>query len=86
MKAGIVTCGGLCPGLNDVIRHVSFNSYSCMGVCILVSVLALAVCKSHISDIFTGHKLILFMFYTAWLFWMFISPLLHEYGSKRIII
>lgn len=24
VKAAIVTCGGLCPGLNDVIRHVSF--------------------------------------------------------------
>lgn len=23
VKAGIVTCGGLCPGLNDVIRQVS---------------------------------------------------------------
>lgn len=23
VKAAIVTCGGLCPGLNDVIRHVS---------------------------------------------------------------
>lgn len=26
VKAAIVTCGGLCPGLNDVIRQVfSFN-------------------------------------------------------------
>lgn len=25
VKAAIITCGGLCPGLNDVIRHVSFN-------------------------------------------------------------
>ena len=24
VKAAIVTCGGLCPGLNDVIRQVSF--------------------------------------------------------------
>lgn len=24
VKAGIVTCGGLCPGLNDVIRQVTF--------------------------------------------------------------
>lgn len=23
VKAAIITCGGLCPGLNDVIRHVS---------------------------------------------------------------
>lgn len=23
VKAAIVTCGGLCPGLNDVIRQVS---------------------------------------------------------------
>lgn len=24
VKAAIVTCGGLCPGLNDVIRQVIF--------------------------------------------------------------
>lgn len=24
VKAAIVTCGGLCPGLNDVIRQVSY--------------------------------------------------------------
>ena len=24
VKAAIVTCGGLCPGLNDVIRQVNF--------------------------------------------------------------
>lgn len=31
VKAAIVTCGGLCPGLNDVIRHVGFAflSYTC---------------------------------------------------------
>jgi len=26
VKAAIVTCGGLCPGLNDVIRQVSLIS------------------------------------------------------------
>lgn len=25
VKAAIVTCGGLCPGLNDVIRQVSLK-------------------------------------------------------------
>jgi hypothetical protein len=30
VKAGIITCGGLCPGLNDVIRQVGSNwSRSC---------------------------------------------------------
>ena len=27
VKAAIVTCGGLCPGLNDVIRQVLFFQY-----------------------------------------------------------
>lgn len=30
--AGIVTCGGLCPGLNDVIRSVVMNLYHQYGV------------------------------------------------------
>jgi 6-phosphofructokinase len=25
VRAAIVTCGGLCPGLNDVIRQVIFS-------------------------------------------------------------
>lgn len=33
VKAAIITCGGLCPGLNDVIRHVSlFLSETNFGV------------------------------------------------------
>lgn len=35
VKAAIVTCGGLCPGLNDVIRHVS-NSLSFINVNLLL--------------------------------------------------
>jgi len=31
-KAGIVTCGGLCPGLNDVIRSVFLELYHAYGV------------------------------------------------------
>jgi 6-phosphofructokinase 1 len=31
-KAGIVTCGGLCPGLNDVIRSVFLELYYAYGV------------------------------------------------------
>src|SRR3974377_2264549 len=27
LKCGIVTCGGLCPGLNDVIRTIVFSLY-----------------------------------------------------------
>jgi 6-phosphofructokinase 1 len=32
MKCGIVTCGGLCPGLNDVIRAVVMSLYHHYGV------------------------------------------------------
>ncbi|HEX3470674.1 MAG TPA: ATP-dependent 6-phosphofructokinase [Silvibacterium sp.] len=31
-RAGIVTCGGLCPGLNDVIRSVFFEMHDAYGV------------------------------------------------------
>jgi 6-phosphofructokinase 1 len=31
-RAGIVTCGGLCPGLNDVIRSLFFELYHAYGV------------------------------------------------------
>jgi 6-phosphofructokinase 1 len=31
-RAGIVTCGGLCPGLNDVIRSVFFELHYAYGV------------------------------------------------------
>ncbi len=31
-RAGIVTCGGLCPGLNDVIRSVFFELHHAYGV------------------------------------------------------
>src|SRR5215471_3071396 len=31
-RAGIVTCGGLCPGLNDVIRSVYFELHHAYGV------------------------------------------------------
>lgn len=31
-RAGIVTCGGLCPGLNDVIRAIVFELYEHYGV------------------------------------------------------
>ncbi len=31
-KAGIVTCGGLCPGLNDVIRNIVMGLYHSYGV------------------------------------------------------
>ena len=31
-RAGIVTCGGLCPGLNDVIRSVFFEMHHAYGV------------------------------------------------------
>jgi len=31
-RAGIVTCGGLCPGLNDVIRSLFFEMYDAYGV------------------------------------------------------
>ena len=32
LKCGIVTCGGLCPGLNDVIRAIVFGLYYTYGV------------------------------------------------------
>jgi 6-phosphofructokinase 1 len=32
LKCGIVTCGGLCPGLNDVIRAIVFSLYYHYGV------------------------------------------------------
>src|SRR5215468_4547106 len=31
-RAGIVTCGGLCPGLNDVIRSLFFEMHQAYGV------------------------------------------------------
>jgi 6-phosphofructokinase 1 len=31
-RAGIVTCGGLCPGLNDVIRSIFFEMHTAYGV------------------------------------------------------
>src|SRR5215472_3594941 len=31
-RAGIVTCGGLCPGLNDVIRSLFFEMHDAYGV------------------------------------------------------
>ncbi len=32
VKAGLVTCGGLCPGLNDIIRAVVLELYHCYHV------------------------------------------------------
>ena len=32
LKCAIATCGGLCPGLNDIIRSVVFELYHCYGV------------------------------------------------------
>src|SRR5512138_100951 len=32
VRAGIVTCGGLCPGLNNVIRSVYLELRHCYGV------------------------------------------------------
>ena len=32
LKCGIVTCGGLCPGLNDVIRAIVMGLYYHYGV------------------------------------------------------
>ncbi len=32
VKCAIVTCGGLCPGLNDVIRAICLELYHCYGV------------------------------------------------------
>ena len=29
LKCAIVTCGGLCPGLNDIIRSVVLELYHC---------------------------------------------------------
>ncbi|MCE5244061.1 MAG: ATP-dependent 6-phosphofructokinase [Syntrophobacteraceae bacterium] len=33
LRCGIVTCGGLCPGLNDVIRAIVLSLYHHYGVC-----------------------------------------------------
>lgn len=33
LKCGIVTCGGLCPGLNDVIRAIVMSLFHHYGVC-----------------------------------------------------
>ena len=35
LKCGIVTCGGLCPGLNDVIRAIVMGLYHHYGVKII---------------------------------------------------
>lgn len=32
LKCALVTCGGLCPGLNDVIRAIVMELYHCYGV------------------------------------------------------
>ena len=32
LKCAIVTCGGLCPGLNDIIRSVFLELHHCYGV------------------------------------------------------
>ncbi len=32
LKCALVTCGGLCPGLNDIIRAIVFQLYHCYGV------------------------------------------------------
>ena len=32
LRCGLVTCGGLCPGLNDIIRSVVFELYYGYGV------------------------------------------------------
>ena len=32
INVGIVTCGGLCPGLNDVIRSVTYNCLDGYGI------------------------------------------------------
>jgi len=32
VKAGLVTCGGLCPGLNDIIRAIVLELYHCYHV------------------------------------------------------
>ncbi|MDY0219680.1 MAG: ATP-dependent 6-phosphofructokinase [Desulfobacterium sp.] len=32
LKCALVTCGGLCPGLNDIIRSVVLELYHCYGV------------------------------------------------------
>lgn len=38
VKAAVVTCGGLCPGLNNVIREVVDTLYYCYGVDTIVGV------------------------------------------------
>jgi len=37
-KAGIVTCGGLCPGINDVVRALVMELYYRYGVCNIVGI------------------------------------------------
>ena len=32
INCGIVTCGGLCPGINNVIRAIVYESYEVYGV------------------------------------------------------
>ncbi len=32
LRCGLVTCGGLCPGLNDIIRAIVLELYHCYGV------------------------------------------------------
>jgi len=34
-RCGIVTCGGLCPGLNDVVRAIALGLHYCYGVRII---------------------------------------------------
>lgn len=36
VKAAIVTCGGLCPGLNDVIRQVISSNSNCTCIFLVV--------------------------------------------------
>jgi 6-phosphofructokinase 1 len=33
LKCGIVTCGGICPGVNDVIRSITLSLFHHYGVC-----------------------------------------------------
>ena len=40
-RAGIVTCGGLCPGLNDVIRSLFLELYFGYGVSEVASATAI---------------------------------------------
>ncbi|CAN1323391.1 ATP-dependent 6-phosphofructokinase 2 [Linum perenne] len=40
VRAAIVTCGGLCPGMNTVIREVVFGLWELYGVCQIYGVSA----------------------------------------------